>query len=78
MDSEITHVLAGWAAVFIGGSVAAFSAVFGSVLVGVLWSFVAAAGLTVLIYAFVRFRVPALIKFVKNREWEEWTRSLGL
>ena len=78
VDEEITHILIGWAAVFIGGSIMTFSVMFGSVLVGLLWLLIMAAGFVVLIYAFVRWRLPELIKFVKNREWEEWTRSLGL
>jgi Kef-type K+ transport system membrane component KefB len=78
LDDEILHLLAGWAAVFVGGSLAAFSAVFGSVFVGLLWSLLLAAGILVLVYAFLRWRLPEIIEFVKKREWEEWTRSQGL
>ena len=78
-DDEVTHLLAGWAAVFIGAGLAVFFGLYVSVLIGLFWSLLAAAGILVLIYAFLRWRVPAIIDFVKNRGWEnEWTRSLGL
>lgn len=78
-DDEVIHLLAGWAAVFTGGALAVFSGIFGSVLVGLLWSLLASAGIVVLVYAFLRWRLPEIIDFVKNKGWEnEWTRSLGL
>lgn len=78
LDDELIHVLAGWAAVFIGGSLAVFSAVFGAVLMGLFWSLLVAGGILVLIYSFIRWRVPEIINFIKNRELEKWIRSQGL
>lgn len=79
MDDEIAHILAGWAAVFIGSAAAILAYVLGSVVISLLWSLLVSAGILVLVYAFVRWRVPEIIQFVKKREWEnEWTRSLGL
>lgn len=77
-DDEIVHVLAGWAAVFIGASLALLAAVSGLVFIGILWTLLASAGILVLIYAFLRWRLPEIIKFFKEREWEIWIRSQGL
>lgn len=79
MDDEIAYILLGWAAVFIGGSLMILSLIVGAVLGGLLATLLASAGILILLYAFLRWRLPEIIKFFKNKEWEnEWTRSLGL
>lgn len=81
MDDEITHILAGWAAVCIGLAGMIAGGVFGSVLVGLLWTLVLSAGILVLVYAFVRFRVPEIIKFfkhIKEKGVVSSIQSLGL
>lgn len=77
LDDEITAILAGWALVFTGGSLTLWAVMLGGVGIG--WTLLVVVGIWILVHSFIKWRLPELIKFVKNKEWEnEWTRSLGL
>jgi hypothetical protein len=80
MDSEVVHLISGWFAILLGAAICLSAALSGAVLVGLLWTLVIAAGILVLVYAFLRFRLPEIINLVKEIKKvgvQTWILSLG-
>lgn len=66
IDDEISHVLAGWAAVFLGGALALWATVTGLFFIALLCTLLIAGGILVLVYAFLQWRLPELINLIKD------------
>lgn len=71
MDRETKYIVLGWTYVLLGSIIAVACVVTGLIYIGIIWIFVVAVGISVLIVTFWEFQVPFIPEYIEfwRNQW---------